>query len=104
MKIIRLRHHHILDIITSYGAGDKFEPSPYGHAVHSVAQLIISESNTTIELIVGADEICMPCKFHNANGLCDDVLKQLDKPISKQEYNDKLDNRLFEYFGFSPEK
>ena len=38
MTAMRLRPHHILDIISSYGHGAEFRPSPYGHAVHTVAE------------------------------------------------------------------
>jgi len=31
-----------------------------------------------------------------------DVLHQLDPPPSKQEYNDTLDSRLFDYLDFAP--
>jgi hypothetical protein len=36
-QVMRLRPHHFLDIVTSYGADERFEPHPYGHSLHTVA-------------------------------------------------------------------
>ena len=99
MDIMELRPHHILDIVKSYGAGSAFRPHPYGHAVHTVAKQILSDLEIKVRLIVGSDEICQPCIHLQPDGLCDDVLHQLNPPISKQTYNDDLDRRLLAYFG-----
>jgi hypothetical protein len=37
------RPHHILDIVTSHGAGERFEPHPYGHSLHIVAGKVPSD-------------------------------------------------------------
>ncbi len=90
---MRARPHHLIDIVTQYGAGRPFRPSDYGHAVHTVAERVISDVDVTIEFVVDADDICAPC-VHLVDGRCDDVLSQLDPPVSKQDYNDDLDRRL----------
>ena len=95
---MRLRPHHLLDIVAQYGAGVPFEPSPYGHAVHTVAENVLADPDVTIEFVVGADDICAPCK-HLIEGRCDDVLSQLDPPIAKQDYNDDLDRRVLAHLG-----
>jgi hypothetical protein len=97
---MKLRPHHVLDIVSSYGHGRDFTPHEYGHAVHTVARSIIADMDQTVQWVAGSDEICVPCKHLLPDGQCDDVLRQLDPPIPKQEYNDRLDNKLFEYFGF----
>ncbi len=97
---MRLRPHHLLDIITQHGAGLPFRPSPYGHAVHTVAEIVLADPEVTIEFVVGADDICAPCK-HLIEGRCDDVLSQLDPPILKQDYNDDLDRRVLAYLGMA---
>ena len=102
MTIIKLRPHHLLDIITTYGHSGPFGPHPYGHAVHIVAKRILCDTNLQVELVVGADDICRPCKHLGPDGLCDDVLAQLDPPMPKQEYNDDLDRRLLAYLGLAP--
>jgi hypothetical protein len=93
---MELRPHHLLDILRDYGLGSKFEPSPYGHAVHTVAQDILADTSITVKFVVGADEICRPCKHLQPNGKCNDVLR-LSPPVSKQQYNDELDRQLLEY-------
>ncbi len=93
MAQMKLRPHHLLDIITQHGAGAEFKPHPYGHAVHTCAEIVLSGPGTEVEFVVGADFICRPCK-HLVEGWCDDVLSQLDPPISKQDYNDDLDRRV----------
>lgn len=100
-RIMKLRPHHLLDIISGYGNGVEFKPHPYGHAVHIVAKAVLSNMELKAQFIIGADEICRPCKHLQPDGLCDDVLHQLDPPISKQEYNDDLDRRLFVYLNLS---
>lgn len=93
---MRARPHHLIDIITQYGAGQPFEPCDYGHAVHSVAARVIGDPDTVIEFGVGADDICAPCK-HLVGGRCDDRVPALGPAASKQEYNDALDQRLLEF-------
>lgn len=97
---MRLRPHHLLDIITQYGASAPFAPHPYGHAVHTVAEAVLADPDVAIEFVVGADDICAPCK-NLIEGHCEDVLSQLDPPISKQEYNDDLDRRVLAYLGMT---
>jgi hypothetical protein len=100
--MMKLRPHHILDILRTYGHGTAFVPHPYGHALHTVAQSILSDLSQEIELIVGADAICQPCQHLQPDGTCDDILHQLEIPLSKQTYNDTLDRRLFSYLGLTP--
>jgi hypothetical protein len=97
MNAMKLRPHHVLDIISGHGHGVEFKPHPYGHAQHTVAAAILSNAELEIELVVGADEICRPCTHLRPDGQCDDVLRQLNPPVSKQKYNDGLDERLLKY-------
>jgi hypothetical protein len=99
---MRLRPHHLIDIIRSYGQGVEFKPHPYGHALHTVAAQVLGNLDLEIELVLTADDICRPCRHLQPDGRCDDVLGQLAEPISKQTYNDELDARLFPYFGIRP--
>ena len=100
---MELRPHHLLDIINDYGKDAEFKPHPYGHAVHTVAKSVLADLDIKVKFIVGADEICKPCKYLGKDGICTDVVSQLDPPPSKQEYNDNLDNLLFSYLGFEPD-
>lgn len=99
---MKLRPHHVLDIIRTFGNDIPFKPHPYGHALHRVAAEILADVDLEIEFILGADEICEPCKHLTVDGQCEDMLHLLENPLSKQEYNDDLDKRLFEYLNFEP--
>ena len=98
---MKLRPHHVLDIISDHGHGVEFKPHPYGHAVHTVAGAILPNVDMDVELVIGADEICRPCIHLQPDGRCDDVLHQVDPSISKQKYNDDLDKRLLDYIGLT---
>jgi len=97
--IMKLRPHHILDIISGYGVGVEFKPHPYGHSQHIVAKKILSDLDTKIQLVVAADAVCQGCKHLLPNGQCDDVLAQLNPSPSKQASNDVLDCRLLDYLN-----
>ena len=97
---MRARPHHLIDIITQYGAGQPFEPATYGHAVHTVAAAVLAHPEVRIEFGVGADTICQPCK-HLADGRCDDLIGFFDPPVSKHDYNDALDQRLLAFLGMA---
>ena len=93
-NIIRIKPHHFVDIISSLGEGrTRFEPHPYGHAVHTVAARVLSDPDVLLEMELGADDICRPCR-HNIDGLCDDTVDTSYRPAapsSKRDYNLELD-------------
>jgi hypothetical protein len=96
--VIRIKPHHFIDIITSFGAGEIFVPHPYGHAVHIVAAGVLHNRDILLEMELGADDICAPCK-HNINGLCDDTIDtsfRPNAPSSKREWNLIIDRRWCE--------
>ena len=97
--VIRIKPHHFIDIVTAFGRGQTaFEPHPYGHAVHSVAEHVLRDHDVVLEMELGADDICEPC-VHNADGLCADSIDtsfRPDAPTSKREYNLLIDQRWCE--------
>jgi hypothetical protein len=97
--IIRIKPHHFIDIITALGEGQTtYAPHPYGHALHKVADSIVTAYDTPLLIELGADDICQPCK-HNINGLCDDTIDtsfRPEAPSSKRLYNLLIDNRWCE--------
>ncbi len=99
---MRLRPHHLIDIVSDHGHGIEYTPHPYGHALHTVAVRVLTDMAAEIELVLTADEICDPCCHLQAGGICDDVLSQLAEQPSKQAYNDGLDRRLFPHLGIEP--
>ena len=99
---MKLRPHHIIDIITDYGKNVQYEPHHYGHSQHIVAPKLISNLDLNIWLVLEADDICTGCKHLMPDGKCKDVLAQLNPSPSKQAYNDILDSRLFDCFKIDP--
>lgn len=95
---MRLRPHHLLDIITQYGAGIPFRPSTYGHQAHVVAQHVLGDLRQRVQLVVGADDVCEKCRYL-VNGRCMDVVHGVEPPESKQEYNDRLDRAVMAHLG-----
>ncbi len=101
-EVMRLRPHHILDIVTGYGANEPFEPHPYGHSLHTVAKTVLSGLPLKIELVVGADAVCRGCRHLQPDSRCDDVLSQLDPSPSKQAYNEVIDCRVLDDLKIKP--
>ena len=99
---MKLRPHHLIDIVRDHGHGVPFEPHPHGHAVHTVAERALHNLDLEVTFVLAADDICAPCRHLRADGQCEDVLSQLDEPASKQAYNDDLDARVFAYLGMQP--
>ena len=93
---IAIKPHHFVDILTSFGAGERtFYPHPYGHSVNVVSETVLRNPEVILIIELGADEICKPC-IHNKNGLCDDVIDISNRPSapsSKREWNLLIDNR-----------
>ena len=98
---VKLRPHHILDILRNYGYIENFTPHPFGHAQHLISQHLVSNRNTSIQLVNASDDICVPCKHLLPNGKCNDQPGTLDKPVSKQNYNDALDRKLFHFLDLT---
>jgi hypothetical protein len=102
--VIRIKPHHFVDIVTSFGAGKIFEPHPYGHAVHTVAERILANRDIPLEIELGADDICAPCK-HNISGICDDTIDTSFRPTApskKREWNLIIDKRWCERLKLQP--
>jgi hypothetical protein len=97
--MLRLRPHHLIDIIRNIGQERPVVPHPYGHAQHIVTRAILDGTEHEVMLTVGADDLCQPCIHLTAEGLCNDILAQLEYGFLKQQYNDELDSRVLEYLG-----
>jgi len=96
---MKLRPHHILDIIKGHGIGKEYHPTPAGNSQHIIAPRLLSNLDLKIELVLDADDICEGCKFLLPDGKCSNVLGQIKPSPSMQAYNDVLDSRLFDYFS-----
>jgi hypothetical protein len=94
--MIAIKPHHFVDILAAFGEGQtRFEPHPYGHGVHTVAEAILQDRDVVCRIELGADDICSPCR-HNIQGLCDDTIDTSFRPAapkSKREWNLLIDRR-----------
>ena len=103
-QVIRIKPHHLVDIVTSIGAGKTtFQPHPYGHAVHTVSERVWADRDALLEMALGADDICAPC-VHNAEGLCEDTIDTSFRPGApslKREWNLMIDLRWCKRLGLS---
>jgi hypothetical protein len=101
---IRIKPHHFIDIVTALSAERPvFEPHPYGHAVHAVARAVLADRDSTLEMELGADDICAPC-IHNVGGRCDDTIDTSFRPAaptSKGDYNLLIDRRWCRRLGLA---
>lgn len=78
--VIRIRPLHFVDILCDYGAGtDVFEPHPFGHAVHTVANDFLKNKDRMLEITLEPDAVCIPC-VHNVGNVCDNLLDRTGRP------------------------
>ena len=62
--VIYIKPHHFVDLICSLGAGQvTFHISKKGDANHIFGQKIMSNRYILLEMVLGADDICKPCKY-----------------------------------------
>lgn len=98
---MKIKPHHFVDIIKLYGTGlEVFVlDATHQHDFYRVANTIMHDPNTRIQLTTDADEICQPCL-----SLVDEQCQDFFSGISKERYNKSLDLRLIKHFEFSLEK
>ena len=101
-QAILIKPHHFVDIMRALGSGNvDWKPHSYGHNLHGVAARLVADCRATLQIELGADDICQPC-IHNADGQCDDVIDtsfRPQAPRSKQEWNLLIDRRWCERLG-----
>lgn len=97
--LIRIRPHHFMDIIKLYGKGiEVFVPDPqFNHHFYLVANEILKNHQVSLKIIVGRDDICLPCNRLGQAGECTDPIKHISGVHLKNEWNNTLDNRIIKY-------
>jgi len=97
--MLHIRPHHLIDIIRNIGQGRPVAPHPYGHEQHTITRNILAGTEREVSFVNGADDLCKPCIHLTAEGICEDILPQLEYRVLKQRYNDDLDRKVMEYLG-----
>jgi hypothetical protein len=95
--MLHLRPHHLIDIIRNIGQGRPVIPHAYGHAQHTITWAMMEGEINEIRLTIGSDDLCQPCIHLSPEGLCKDILPQLEYTLGKQQYNDELDRQVLAF-------
>ncbi len=98
VKPLRIKPHHLLDIIRDLGAGKKHAPHTYGHGVHRLARIIGDNPHTVFVLTADADSICEPC-CNMIDRRCVDTTTSPGRKVSRESWNRLIDGRIFERLG-----
>lgn len=96
---IRIRPHHLLDIIRDYGNEVEKDAHPYGASLKEVTNEVLSDIDQTIILVSRVDSICITCSKLKDN-IC---LAKINDDLLMRDYNDNLDDKLFNVMKLSPE-
>ena len=96
--MIKLRPHHLLDIIRDFGNEVKRETHPWGASLASVTQNILSNINQKVEFVMGVDSICETCSKLKGQ-ICE---AQINNELLMRDYNDRIDQKLFSALNIAP--
>ena len=104
MDII-IKPHHLLDIFKLHGKGiNKFIPDEkFNHDFYLIGNAVIENRVKRIKFTYNYDNICEPCNYLK-NKLCTDKFTYHNIVYDKNDYNEKLDIRLFRLLGIDKDK
>lgn len=93
---VKIRPHHLLDILMDYGHSVIKEPHPFEASVDLVTSRILERE--PIKLVPRMDDICFTC-YMLEDELCQARIRD---NLLMREYNDRIDDKLFSLMGFNP--
>jgi len=96
--MIKIRPHHLLDIIRDFGNEVKRQTHPWGASLATVSQSILSNIDKKVEFVMGADSICKTCSKLQRH-ICE---AKINNEILMRDYNDRLDKALFSALKIKP--
>ena len=96
--MIKLRPHHLLDIIRDFGNEVQRETHPWGASLASVTQKILSDINQKVEFVMGIDSICETCSKLSGQ-ICE---ARINNELLMRDYNDRVDKALFSALNIAP--
>lgn len=97
-QIIKIKPHHLLDIIRDFGNEVKRETHPWGASLTSVTHSILLNINQEVEFVLGLDSICKTCSKLNGD-ICE---ARINNELLMRDYNDHLDQALFSSLNILP--
>ncbi|QGY45540.1 DUF1284 domain-containing protein [Maribellus comscasis] len=100
---MKIKIHHFFDIIRDFGIAKEFNPHPYKHSYHKVAEIVWQHPETEVEIVVGADGVCEGC-IHLVETSCNDIITHRKDFTLKEEFNNYLDSRIIEVCGIDVSK
>ena len=92
LLVFTLRIHHVFDIIRDLGQNKELSSHQFGHSYHLVAKEFYSGIRE-FKLTISNDDICGNC-VKLENNICIDSVDHRKDFVSKQMFNDYLDNRI----------
>lgn len=97
--VMKIKPHHFFDIIKLHGAGyHEFRPDKvYNHDFYRVGNEILKNKSTLVTPVVEWDAICGPCVYLSGEKTCRDRITHIDGIDLKEQWNQTLDARIFEY-------
>ena len=98
ITMIKIRPHHLLDILRDYGNEVKRDFHPFGASLKEITNDILSDINQNIRLVSRVDSICVTCSKLE-NSICK---ARINDDLLMREYNDDLDDNLFDIMDISP--
>ena len=103
MEPIRLRPHHVLDIVAYWEPDDEpgYERAPGQNGVRAVRRMMTEDLDIPAEFGPGPDFICVGCSHLQENDRCDQILTHYGRPLPMDDYNDPLDRRVLDYLGMA---
>lgn len=96
--MIKMRPHHLLDILRDYGNDRVRGAHPWGASLSNVTSTVLSDPEHEIEFVLNVDSICETCSKLNAH-ICE---AKINEQLLMRDYNDRLDIDLFRELDILP--
>lgn len=96
--MIKIRPHHLLDIIRDFGNQDEVTEHPWGASLTSITQEILADIDQKVEFVMGVDAICETCSQLRGE-ICE---AKISRDLLMRDYNDRIDRELFDALQLKP--
>ncbi|MGL1892015.1 MAG: hypothetical protein OCD02_10330 [Spirochaetaceae bacterium] len=94
---VKIRPHHLLDMLRDYGNKVVHHTHPFGASVKEVTNIVMSSTESFV-MVPRVDSICETCSM-----LEDEICQaKIREDLLMSEYNDDLDDKLFQVMKLKP--